>query len=162
MVIRKWIIAGSIVLLVALVCSGCLWVKTPPVSRPVPPAVLVDYHRTGGFAGFDDRLVLFDNGVGVVSSKTRNTEITLNQSDLDHIATTFDEARFSMLEGNYTSRHGGADFIQYSISYHGKTVKSEDSATPPSLQMVIDQLNQIMSRGLNADQANLPSTRINP
>lgn len=67
-----------------------------------------------------------------------------------------------MLEGNYTSRHGGADFIQYSISYHGKTVKSEDSATPPSLQMVIDQLNQIMSRGLNADQANLPSTRINP
>jgi len=162
MLIRKWIIAGTIVLLAALVCSGCLWVKTPPISRPAAPAVLVDYHRTGGIAGVDDRLVIFDNGAGIVSGKTRNTEILLNQSDLIHITSLFDEAQFSLLEGNYTSRHGGADFIQYSISYHGKTVKSEDSATPPSLQSVIDGLNTIMNRGLNAEQVNLPSARINP
>lgn len=160
MLIRKWIIAGSIILLAALVCCGCLGVKTPPMSRPAAPAVLVDYHRTGGIAGFDDRLVLFDNGAGVVSSKTKNTELMLNQSDLDHITTLFREAQFSMLDGNYSSRYNGADYIQYSVSYHGKTVKSEDSATPPSLQLVIDELNQIMSRRLSGEQVSLPLTRI--
>ena len=42
-------------LIVALILvSGCLGSKTPPVSRPPAPAVLVDYYRTGGFAGFND------------------------------------------------------------------------------------------------------------
>jgi hypothetical protein len=146
MFIRKWTIIFSLVLVAALVSSGCLWAKTPPVSETAPPAVFVDYHRTGGIAGLDDRLVLFDNGVGVVSSKTKNTEITLNRTDLDRISALFDQAQFSMLLGNYTSRRGGADFIQYSISYHGKTVKTEDSATPPALQPVIDELNRIVSQ----------------
>ncbi|MFA4877471.1 MAG: hypothetical protein WC586_08660 [Methanoregula sp.] len=134
--------------------------KTPPVTPSAAPAVLVDYQRTGGIAGFDDRMVLFDNGEGVVSSKTRNTVIALNQSDLDHISAVFKEAQFSMLEGNYTSRRGGTDFIQYRISYHGKTVKSEDSATPPSLQLVIDEMNLVMSRGYNAEPVNLPLTLV--
>ncbi|WP_321504835.1 hypothetical protein [uncultured Methanoregula sp.] len=159
--IRKWIIAGSIVLLAVLVCSGCLGVKTSPVTETAAPAVLVDYQRTGGTAGLDDRLVLFDNGEGIVSSKTKNTIIMLNQSDLDHISAVFGETQFSMLEGNYTSRRGGADFIQYRISYHGKIVKTEDSATPPSLQLVIDELNRILSRGLSTDPVSLPLTRIN-
>jgi len=146
MLIRKWVIILSVVLLIALVFSGCLWVKTPAVSQTAPPSVFVDYHRTGGIAGLGDRLVLFDNGAGIISGRTRNTEITLNQTDLDRISTLFDRAQFSILEGNYTSRHSGADLIQYSISYHGKTVKTEDSATPPALQPVIDELNRIVSQ----------------
>nr|WP_320162676.1 protealysin inhibitor emfourin [uncultured Methanoregula sp.] len=150
MLIRKWVIICSVVLLIALVFSGCLWVKTPVVSQTAPPSIFVDYHRTGGIAGLGDRLVLFDNGAGIISGRTRNTEITLNQTDLDRISTLFDQAQFSMLEGNYTSRHGSADLIQYSISYHGKTVKTEDSATPPALQPVIDELNRIVSQSERA------------
>jgi hypothetical protein len=131
-------------LIAAVIVSGCLGSRTPPVSRPQAPAVLVDYYRTGGIAGIQDRLVIFDNGVGIVSSRTENHEVELNQTDIDRIIQLFDQGRFSMLEGNYSGRHGGADLIKYTISYHGKTVSAEDTAIPPSLQPIIDELNRIL------------------
>jgi hypothetical protein len=71
-------VAFIIMLLVAIALPGCLGVKTPSVSSPALPSVLVDYKRVGGIAGFDDRLVIFDNGVAVISRKTVSTEIALN------------------------------------------------------------------------------------
>ncbi|MDO9034729.1 MAG: hypothetical protein Q7U51_05950 [Methanoregula sp.] len=146
MIIRKWIAAIIVVLLAAVAISGCIGVKTPSSSGPVPPAVFVDYKRTGGIAGLDDRLVIFDNGVAVISRKSVSTEIALNQSDLERITGIFNEAQFSMLQGNYTARVGAADYFRYTISYHSKTVIAEDSAIHPSLQPVIDELNRIISR----------------
>jgi len=145
---RKIITVCVILLFSAGVLSGCLGVKSPPVSRPTPPAIFVDYHRTGGIAGLDDRLVIFDNGVAVISSKTISREIALNQTDLDRITGIFTEAQFSMLSGNYTARRGGADYIKYTISYHSKTVVTEDSAIPPSLQPVINELNRILGTSM--------------
>lgn len=135
-----------VVLIIALVgVSGCLGSKTPPVSRPHAPAVLVDYYRTGGFAGFDDRLVIFDNGVAVVSSKTVNQEIEINKTDIDRIVTLFNQSQFSMLEGSYSARPGSTDLIKYTISYHNKTVNVEDTVIPPSLEPVINELNRILT-----------------
>ncbi len=136
---------GIIVILAVVAISGCLGIKTPPVSRPATPAVFVDYHRTGGIAGVDDRLVIFDNGVGIISRKTASTEITLNQTDLERITGIFNEAQFSQLSGNYSARHGSADYYRYTISYHSKTVNAEESAVPPSLQPVIEEINRIIS-----------------
>lgn len=140
------------ILAVALL-SGCLGIKAPPVSRPVIPAVYVDYQRTGGIAGLNDRLVIFDNGAGLVSGRNINKEITLNQSELDAISRNFNTARFPSLEPSYTSRGGGADLIQYTITFGNKTVTTEDSAIPPRLQPVIDELNQVLRRGLASEPA---------
>jgi hypothetical protein len=151
-----------IVLIIALVVvSGCLGSKTPPVSRPKAPAVLVDYYRTGGLAGFDDRLVIFDNGVAVVSSKTVNQEIEISKTDIDRIITLFNQSQFPMLEGSYSARPGSTDLIIYTISYHSKTVNAEDSVVPPALQPVIDELNRILAMTTSIKQtssmaANMP------
>ena len=56
--------------------------------------VLVDYYRSGGIAGFNDRLVIFDNGIALVSSKTINSEVDLNQTDIDNIIILFNQAQF--------------------------------------------------------------------
>lgn len=114
--------------------------------------MLVDYYRTGGIAGFDDRLVIFDNGVAVVSSKPINQEIEISQTDIDRIVTLFNQSEFSMLEGNYSSRPGSADLIKYTVSYHNKTVIAEDSVIPPSLQPVIDELNRILTMAASMKQ----------
>ena len=135
----------AVLIITLVVASGCLGSKTPPVSRPHAPAVLVDYYRTGGLAGFNDRLVIFDNGVAVVSSKTVNQEIEINKTDVDRIITLFNQSQFPMLEGSYSARPGSTDLIKYTISYHGKTVNVEDSAIPPALQPVIDELNRILT-----------------
>ena len=136
---------GVVLIIVLTGVSGCLGSKTPPLSRPSAPAVLVDYHRTGGIAGFDDRLVIFDNGVVVVSGKTVNQEIEINKTDIDRIVTLFNQSQFSLLEGNYSARPGSTDLIKYTISYNSKTVNAEDSAIPPALQPVIDELNRILT-----------------
>ena len=143
-----------------MVC-GCLGVKTPPVSVSTPPALLVEYHRTGGIAALDDRLIIFDNGVGIITGKTVNTEISLNQTDLDRITGIFNDAQFSMLEPSYSARRGETDFIRYTISYHSKTVNTEESAVPPRLQPVIDKLDQIMSRGMEQEPAVRPFMNLN-
>ena len=144
-IIKKWWVIWVVLIIALSGVSGCLGSKIPPVSRPQAPAVLVDYHRTGGIAGFDDRLVIFDNGVVVVSGKTVNQEIEINKTDVERIVTLFNKSQFSMLEGNYSARSGNADLIKYTISYNSKTVNAEDSAIPPSLQPVIDELNRILT-----------------
>ena len=157
---RTWTCICAMLVVVTLVLTGCLGMKAPPVSRPAAPALFVDYQRSGGIAGVNDRLVIFDNGVTLVSSRTTSREILLNQSDLEQISAVFDAAQFPMLEGNYTSRQGGADLMQYSLRYQGKTVNTEDTAIPPPLEPVIDEMNRVLSNGLNSRQADLPLPRI--
>jgi len=140
--------------------SGCLGSRTPPVSRPPVPAVLVDYYRTGGIAGIQNRLVIFDNGVAVVSGRTENHEFELNQTDIDRIILLFDQGRFPALEGNYSGRHGSADLIKYTITYQGKTVSAEDTAIPPSIQPVIDELNRVISMSATLEETAQPSLNI--
>jgi hypothetical protein len=126
--------------------------KNSPVSSSAAPALLVDYQRTGGFAGVNDRLIIFDNGVAVISSRAGSKEILLNQTELDRISSIFKEGQFSMLDENYTSHADGADFMQYSISYYGKTVRTEDTAIPPSLVPIIEEMNIIIRRGFSSSQ----------
>jgi imidazole glycerol phosphate synthase subunit HisF len=143
--INRWM-AGSLIclIMIGVSCTGCLGANTPPVSRPVAPAVFVDYFRGGGIAGFDDRLVIFDNGAAIVSTKAGSMAIVLNATEIGTISGLFAESQFSMLAANYPAPRGGNDLITYSISYHGKTITAEDSAVPPSLLPVIDRMNTIV------------------
>jgi hypothetical protein len=134
-------------IIAAVLATGCLGSKTTPGPNPKVPEVLVDYYRSGGIAGFNDRLVIFDNGVALISSKSTNSEVDLNQTDIDNIITLFNKAQFYELEGNYSARHGSVDLIKYSISYENKTVNTEDTAIPPSLNPVIAELNRIVGMG---------------
>ncbi len=148
---KKWLVICGLLILVMGMVAGCLGSKTPPVSRPHAPAVLVDYYRTGGFAGFNDRLVIFDNGIAVVSSRSVNHEITLNQTELMHIAEIFNTSQFRILEGNYSARPGSNDLIKYSVRYQNKTVNADDTALPSALQPAIDELNRVLTLGVGVE-----------
>lgn len=108
--------------------------------------MVVDYHRSGGIAGLDDRLVIFDNGVAVISEKSASTEIYLNATDMALISALFNQSDYPQLQSNYSAPRGSSDVITYTISYHGKTVTTAETATPPLLKVVIDELNRILSR----------------
>jgi len=158
---KKWWMCTVLIIIVLVLGCGCLGSKTPPVSHPPVPAVLVDYYRSGGIAGFNDRLVIFDNGVAVVSGKTINQEIEINKTDIDRIVMLFNQSRFSTLEQSYSARPGSADLIKYTISYQNKTVDAEDTVIPLALQPIIDELNRILTLASSVKQtsgvfANLP------
>ena len=147
MLIGKWVASYLILLLIAVPISGCLGVRTPETVSPTPPAVMLDYHRTGGIAGFDDRLVIFDNGIVVIATGAVSHEFAVNQSELSRIHRVFDAAEFETLQGSYTSRYRGADLIQYRITFQNKTIITEDTAIPGTLQPVITELNSILGTG---------------
>ncbi len=157
---RTWTGVCAVLVVAAIVLTGCLGMKTPPVPDHAAPILFVDYQRTGGVAGVDDRLVIFDNGVTLVKSRTATREILLNQSDLEQLSAVFDAGQFAKLEGNYTSPRGGADLLQYSISYQGRTIITEDSALPPSLEPVIRELDRIILDNLDSGQADLSLPKI--
>ena len=144
--LKIWIPACFVCLVAAAIVACCISTQETQALPGTPPAVLVDYHRVGGIPGYDDRLVIFDNGAAIVSSRMASHEIRLNQTDLDQISSIFTNAQFSMLESNYTAQLG-TDLVHYIITYRGKTVNTEDSATPPQLQQVIDVLNRIIATG---------------
>jgi len=151
----------AILVITATALTGCLSTKTIPEPSPANPILLVDYQRSGGIAGVDDRLVVFDNGATLVRSRSISREITLNESDLHSLRTIFDESGFVDLQGNFTSARGGADLMRYRISYHNKTVITEDTAIPSTLEPVIRELNRYLDKGLE-NPIDLPRYRLNP
>ena len=147
--IKTWTILYACIILAAVLLSGCIGQKTQTEVQPEPPAVFVAYERTGGVAGLDDRLVIFDNGAGVLMSRSGSTEISLSKLDMARINALFSEAQFSMLQTNYPASHTNADMVKYSVSYHGKTVTVQDSAIPPSFQPVLNELDRFVNSASN-------------
>ncbi len=158
----NWTVLCSLCLVAAVLLGGCLGERTSPLPTTDAPEVFVDYQRTGGIAGVNDRVVIFDNGVALVSTRKETTEIALNQSELEQVSSLFNTSGFVDLEGSYTSARGGADLMQYSISYSGKVVSTEDTAIPVRIQPVIDELNRIVSLSLVNEKTDYPLPHIIP
>lgn len=133
-------------ILLGTMAAGCLGVRAPPVSNPPAPTVVVDYHRSGGVAGVDDRLVIFDNGAAVVATKTTSRDIFLNASEISGIYSLFDEAQFSELQANYPAPRGSADLFHYSISYNNKTVMMDESAFPARVNPILNRMDNIIQQ----------------
>ena len=144
--------------LIALVLAGagCLGTKTIPVNQTAPPAILIDYHRSGGINGANDRLVIFTNGVAAVSVGSSNTELRLNDSDLALLSVLFNESDFSQLQANYPAPYQSPGLMTYTISYGGKTVTAQDTDIPPSLETLIDKLNTLLA-GASPQKSSYPT-----
>ena len=137
-------ILSVFILALVLAGAGCLGTGIPAVNKTAPPAVFVDYHRSGGIAGVNDRLVIFDNGVAVVSGRSTSAVIALNATDIALISALFNQTQFWQLQTNYSAPHSSADLMTYTISYHGKTVTAAETAMPPSLKTVVVELDRIL------------------
>lgn len=145
--------AVSLALVLLTLVSGCFDARPAPSSPAAPPEIVIDYERTGGIAGLDDRVVIFDNGLTLISGRDVSTEIALDSPEIERIQAVFTRAGFGSLEGNYSSRRSGADVLQYRISYRGKTVIAEETVIPSSLGPVIDEMDRIISLGRTENSA---------
>jgi hypothetical protein len=139
-------IASALFLVVVMVCvSGCME-EPAKNTTPVPgPPILVDYYRTGGIAGVDDHLVIFDNGAVVYSGHNGRGASVLNRSSVDELKDLFRTTDFIRMNESYPAPNPGADYFTYTITYHNHTVRAEDTGVPPLLQPVIQQLNEILA-----------------
>jgi hypothetical protein len=143
--IRGFVACIPVLLLIAVSLCGC--VTEPPTNGnpPPPPGVLLDYHRIGGIGGFDDHLVVFENGEAVISTRQGSGTFVLDPGSLKEIRDLMDNAQFTALNASYPAPYPGADYFSYEITYQGHTVTTEDTGVPDRLVPVITELNEIVS-----------------
>ena len=139
-------------ILILILGSGCT--SPPPADGDNPPApeILVEYQRTGGIAGFDDHLVVFENGQAIYTRRETPGSspagiFYLSDKEMAELQRVLEEADFPGLAPGYPAPVPGADYFTYSITYKGKTVTTETTGVPPALAPVIGQLDYLLVEG---------------
>lgn len=109
--------------------------------------ILVEYRRSGGFAGLDDRVVIQVNGQATLTRKAEHYEFVLDRDTMNQLQALFDDAEFSKLRREYLPSRQGSDLFEYVVMYKGHTVRTMDTAVPEALWPVLELLNQIIESG---------------
>ncbi|MBM4465401.1 MAG: hypothetical protein FJ014_07620 [Chloroflexi bacterium] len=109
--------------------------------------MLVEYRRSGGFAGLDDRVVIQVNGQATLTRKAEHYEFVLDRDTMNQLQALFDDAEFSKLRREYLPPRQGSDLFEYVVTYNGHTVRTMDTAVPEALWPVLELLNQIIESG---------------
>jgi hypothetical protein len=136
MLMKVWIPLAIVTAILTGSLVGC--------GRASSSGTLIEYRRSGGFAGWDDHLVIKENGEAILTRGLERREITLDSDTVNRLRSRFQDAEFSELRRRYLPSREGADLFEYVITYKGHTVRTMDGAVPSSLQPVLEALNQIV------------------
>ncbi len=124
-----------ILVLLALGLAGC---------GPKGPSELVNYRRTGGIAGLDDRLTIDVDGNAQLSQRSGTTAFTIGPGPLKQMMLLFDRSGFAKLKPEYLPADKCCDLFDYRVTYKGQTVHTMDTAIPTGLQPILDVLNRFI------------------
>jgi hypothetical protein len=112
--------------------------------------ILVDYKRTGGFAGFDDHLTIYENGAAVITTKNGGNRYTLTSKELNNLTALFESSGFNSVRQQDLPmvKVSGNDFFYYSIDFRDHKIEANEYAFPESLDPVIEFLNNLVLQGM--------------
>jgi hypothetical protein len=105
---------------------------------------LVEYERSGGVAGHQDRLEIKQDGRATVTKRGERRELELAPALLQRIADTLDHAKLQDLPAENPAQ--GQDLMTYRVTYRTRTIRAMDTAVPWPLQGVLRVLNEILDR----------------
>ena len=125
--------------LLALCVIGCTGTASQ-VSSP-----LIEYHRSGGIRGTDDRLVIRDDGTATLNRNGTASNTTVASDIMDRLRRALRQSQFGSLPSEYEAPPGGADMYNYAITHNGHTVRATDASLPEALHPVISILDRILS-----------------
>ena len=108
---------------------------------------LIEYHRSGGFRGVDDRLAIDTDGKATLTRNGATSSITIEASVMNSLRGIMQEIEFGKLEREYQPPGRGADMYEYSITYQGHTVRAKETALPQVLYPIVELLDRILDRG---------------
>ena len=118
--------------------------SAPPSTKALSSEL--SFTRTGGFAGFDDRLEIGTDGVVYRDSAIAHvSKKTLTAEETTTLANSLDKSGLFTTDHSFTSK--GADLITYTIRYKGYTVRADEDQIPPRLRKALDRLLQLLDEG---------------
>jgi hypothetical protein len=139
-----------LMLLTVLVTAGCADATGTPGGTPsADPSgsgqrrLLVTYQRTGGIAGFDDRLSVWTDGSYTLTSRHASGSAgTLSPAELAELRRALESVSFASISPN--SSPPIVDGFQHRIEYGSYTVLVADGNIPTALEPVIAALAAIL------------------
>ncbi len=139
--------AAALALVAALAAaSGCDRPGDQPAAAEEEPAGLaseVVFKRTGGLAGFEDRVEISRDGtVRIQLTGGRPAAKTLTSEETARLAGLLTDSGLFQEGGAFRSQ--GADLISYVVQYNGVTVAADEEKVPDELRPVLDRLMEIL------------------
>ncbi|WP_298670007.1 protealysin inhibitor emfourin [uncultured Methanofollis sp.] len=138
----------QILTLLLLGCILALAGAAGCTSNDTSSPVVVEYHRTGGFAGFNDTVVVYENRTADVSRHGDLSTMTLDAADLTQIRAMVTSDSFQSLRDEYLPLYQGYDLFSYEVTAGGKTVRATDGAVPEALAGIISEMDAIITQSL--------------
>lgn len=133
--------------ILTLLLLGCVLVLSAGcTAADTSSPVVVEYHRTGGFAGFNDTVVVYENGTAEVSRHGDLSTVTLDADDLTRIQAMTASDVFLSLQDEYVPQQQGYDLFSYEVTAGGKTVRAVDGAVPEVLAGIIAEMDGIITQ----------------
>lgn len=104
-------------LLPALLLALTASVAQPVQAVAVQKKVLVEFRRQGGFAGFDDRVIVYTDGCARVSRRTAPAAVKcLTKAEMRTLRGHLKRLRI----GPSQAQPQGADHLKYTLAYRGQ------------------------------------------
>jgi hypothetical protein len=132
-----------------------LWLLLPLVGHTpggcakmsVQATTLIEYRRSGGIAGREDRLVVLSDGT---VRRTRRgaaaADYRVGADTLAELRALLDRIDFRRMRAEYLPPRQGADLFEYVLIYRDRRIRTMDTAVPAELQPLIQLLGGLANR----------------
>ena len=123
-----------------------------PAEQGVASAdLLLEYQRSGGFAGFDDRLLVYGDGRASLTRRgVAARDVMLEPATVDALRAAVESDQFCSLPTTALPTRPGADRFTSVVTSYGcgppHSVTTADGAIPPGMGSVLELLDQIVVR----------------
>jgi hypothetical protein len=105
----------------------------------------VEFRRSGGLGGFNDRAVLYPDGRATVyRGNDRPIEVQVSPEVVAKIRSSLDEAREANLHGDYLPPRPVPDGFQFSIEASDLSIRTADPAMPQQLRTAVELLSSVI------------------
>lgn len=133
---------------VGLATPAATSASLPSPQPTLDEYVLAIYHKSGGFAGIDETLVIGQGGLLTLTRRGEQPKtLKLDEPMMLPVRSVFEQNDMGTFDARYTVP--GADLFTYTITARGKdgqvkTVTVTDGANPPpAIKVIISMLEQL-------------------
>jgi len=121
--------------------------STTMVISPSPDVDItgtISFVRIGGFAGYNDRLVLYPDGKVEIARKNGECRLDISQAARQELVSHLKKNHSTEPTQEFLPENTCCDLIEYTLKYNGITIRIMDTAIPQFLQPVLNVLNKIV------------------
>jgi hypothetical protein len=129
----------ALVPLVAPSIAGCAKMSSQATA-------LIEYRRSGGIAGREDRLVVLSDGSMRLTRRGAAADYQVGADTLTELRALLERIDFRAMRDEYLPARRGADLFEYVVIYRDRRIRTMDTAVPPELQPLIQLLSGLANR----------------